>query len=170
MNVILYMATTPNGFIAKKDDDTSWVSAAEWKSFRAMMARAGNIVIGKRTYDIMRKGNEFAKLPSAKVVVVSRAPIADRTVMRAKSPAAALSALRKRGFRTALVCGGGILNGAFMKAGLVDEIFLDVEPKLFGRGIPLFGNADFEARLRLLGIRKISAGCVQLHYKVMTPR
>jgi riboflavin biosynthesis pyrimidine reductase len=32
MKVILYMAITANGIIAKADDDTSWISKEEWDS------------------------------------------------------------------------------------------------------------------------------------------
>lgn len=37
MNVILYLAMTANGLIAKEEDDTSWVSKVEWKSFSGII-------------------------------------------------------------------------------------------------------------------------------------
>ncbi len=46
MKVILYMAVTPNGMIAKKNDDTSWVSEIEWKNFSSMIKKYGNMIIG----------------------------------------------------------------------------------------------------------------------------
>jgi len=70
-------------------------------------------------------------------------------------------------FETIILTGGGKLNGAFMKEGLVDEIYLDVEPTVFGKGIPLFGDADFEAKLQLIGTKKLSDNEIQLHYKVL---
>jgi diaminohydroxyphosphoribosylaminopyrimidine deaminase/5-amino-6-(5-phosphoribosylamino)uracil reductase len=51
---------------------------------------------------------------------------------------ALLDALGKRGFTTLLVEGGGEVHGAFMAAGLVDEVALFVAPKLIGAGgVPL---------------------------------
>lgn len=59
------------------------------------------------------------------------------------------------------------MNASFIAAGLIDEIFLDVEPHLFGKGIKLFEGKNFEAKLKLLGVKKISKNEVQLHYKVL---
>lgn len=53
-----------------------------------------------------------------------------------------------------------------MKANLIDEIYLDIEPIILGTGIKLFVNAEFEAKLQLMGIKKLSKDEVQLHYKV----
>lgn len=67
-----------------------------------------------------------------------------------------------------MVCGGGELNGSFMKENLVDEIYLDIEPVAFGKGIELFGNkADFEVNLEVIGVKNISPNEIQLHYKVL---
>ena len=53
-----------------------------------------------------------------------------------------------------------------MKENLIDEIFLDVEPKIFGRGIKLFSDNDFEFELELIDIKKFSQNELQIHYKV----
>ena len=60
-----------------------------------------------------------------------------------------------------------MLNSSFMKEKLIDEIHLDVEPLVFGRGIKLFADDDFESRLELVGTKKLSANTVQLHYRVL---
>ncbi|MEM5772619.1 MAG: hypothetical protein QXL86_00085 [Candidatus Aenigmatarchaeota archaeon] len=39
MKIVLYMAATPNGMIAKENDDTSWVSEVEWKSYSSMIKK-----------------------------------------------------------------------------------------------------------------------------------
>lgn len=65
-----------------------------------------------------------------------------------------------------MICGGGGANSSFIKENLVDEIYLDLEPIIIGRGIRLFADADFESQLELIEIKKISDNEVQLHYKV----
>lgn len=47
MKVILYMATTINGLIAKENDNVSWVSETEWESFSGMIKKTGNMIIGR---------------------------------------------------------------------------------------------------------------------------
>jgi dihydrofolate reductase len=54
-----------------------------------------------------------------------------------------------------------------MAENLVDEMYLDIEPLAFGKGLPLFNGVDFERRLELLDTKKISDDEIQLHYRVV---
>lgn len=166
MKVILYLSITANGMIAKENDSTSWVSLIEWKSFSGMVQKTGNMIIGRRTYEVMCRNDEFEKLGKVKVVVVSQTLKANKDIMAVKSPREALHFLQKQHFKTALICGGAQLNSGFMQEKLIDEIYLDIEPILLGTGIKLFADTEFEAKLQLMGIKKLSKDEVQLHYKV----
>ena len=170
MKVILYMAITINGFIAKENDDTSFVSEIKWDSFRKMIRSVGNMIIGSRTYAIMRDGEEFKNLENIRVLVVSEnenfKTIANNHLV-VKSPKDVLAILENEGFDNALVAGGGTLNASFMTENLVDEIYIDVEPIVFGKGIRLFRESDFEVKLKLLETKKLSDNEIQLHYQVL---
>ena len=83
-----------------------------------------------------------------------------------EQPEEAIKHLETLGFQEALVLGGSKINSSFMKNGLVDEIYLDVHAHILGQGIPLFAPADFEYKLELLEIKKLSEQTLQLHYKV----
>ncbi|MFH1088684.1 MAG: dihydrofolate reductase family protein [Patescibacteria group bacterium] len=167
MKTILYMAISANGMIAQKNDDTSWISPEEWDSYSLMARTAGNIVIGHRTYDIITKQPEFAEFKDIKVVIVSSQNFQtlsnNHTVVH--SPQEALKRLEK--FNEVIVAGGSILNLAFMKADLIDEIYLDIEPIVIGSGIPIFANEKFDRKLQLLDMKKITDNVIQLHYKVL---
>ncbi len=164
------MAITPNGMIAKLDDDTNWVTETEWSSFSSMIKKAGNMIIGRRTYEIMLKNDDFKKsdFREIKIVVLSEKLIKthNRKVSVVDSPQKAVQVLKEERFRTGVVCGGGGLNASFMSADLVDELYLDVEPIMFGKGIKLFAESDFETNLDLIGTKRISKNEVQLHYKI----
>jgi len=166
MKVILYLAITANSLIARENDATDWVSPIEWKNYAAMVAKAGNIIIGRRTYEVMLRNKEFSKLGKVKVVVVSTKLKINKKITVVKSPQEALTFLRRERFSLALVCGGGKLNSSFMKASLIDELYLDIEPIILGTGIKLFAEAEFDAKLELLRIKKLSKDEVQLQYKV----
>lgn len=170
MKVTLYMAMTANGYIAKEDDSTDFVSDGEWESFCAMATKVGAIIIGRRTYEIMLANNDFDSLKNVKVVVctqnVNFKPQSPTHII-ASSPKNALSVLEKEGHTSALVTGGATINALFMKENLVDELYFDIEPVVFGSGIPLFAKADFERKLQLIETKKLSVDELQLHYKVM---
>ena len=71
MKVTLYMAMTANGMIARKNGDTPW-SASEWKSYSKSVRSHKALIIGRRTYEIMKKGNDFKRIGNPFVVVVSK--------------------------------------------------------------------------------------------------
>lgn len=173
MKVILYMAITLNGIIAKEDDDTSWVTETEWRSYSGMIKKAGNMIIGRRTYEVMLENNEFNKsnLNKIKIMVLTHDASLQihnpKFVSIAKSPKEAINILHKQGFEMIMVCGGGGLNASFMKNNLVDEIYLDIEPIVFGKGIRLFEDSNFESKLKLLEVKKFSLNEIQLHYEVI---
>ena len=83
-----------------------------------------------------------------------------------QSPQEALQILQNQKFKTVLICGGGKLNSSFMKEKLIDEIYLDIEPVFLGTGIKLFTDAEFETKLKLIDVKRLSKDEVQLHYKV----
>jgi len=174
MKVILYMAITVNGMIAKEDDDTSFVSETELESFDAAIKHAGNIIVGRRTYEVMKENNEFNEvdaLRGTRVVVVTNGDmlsLLSENHSISTEPKQALYVLENEGFREALVAGGGMLNGSFMQENLLDEIYVDVEPIILGKGIKLFGDKEFEAKLELLGVRKLNSNIIQLHYKILS--
>mgnify|MGYP001607402849 CR=1 FL=1 len=170
MRIILYMAMTTNGFIADKNDDTSFVSQTEWRSFRAMIRRIGNMVVGHRTYAIMQRDGDLHGLESIRVIILTRTGAFRSDYPRhtaARSPGTALRTLELEGFRNVLIAGGGITNASFAKQKSIDELFLDIEPATIGDGIPLFRGSNFEMRLRLLGIKRLSRDRLQLHYRVV---
>ena len=160
------MATTINGYIAKEDHETPW-SDEEWDSFSSFIKERKNIIIGKNTYDLMKKENEFDKIGNPVVVVVSKNKIIDENIISVNSPKEAISILKEKGFSEIVIAGGGKLNSSFLKEKLIDEIYLDVESLIFGKGIKLFSDDDFDFKLRLLGIKTISKNLFQLHYEVI---
>ena len=169
MKTILYMAMSVDGFIARENDDTSFVSDTEWESFRSMIRRTKDIIVGARTYEIMKAGGEFKGLEDTRVLVVAAdnsTKLLQKNHSAVSSPKEALSILEKEGFREVLVAGGGTLNGSFMEQGLIDEIYLDVEPVALGKGINLFGGKNVDARLKLLESKKLSENEIQLHFQI----
>jgi len=153
--------------IAKSNDDTSWISEIEWNAYSLAVQKAGCLVVGSRTYHILTKQPEFEELKDVKLVTVSQEDF--KTLVPnhlvAQSPKEALELLSD--FEEVIVAGGGILNASFLAENLVDEIYLDVEPIILGKGIRLFGEGEFEVKLKLLGTKKLSDNEIQLRYKVL---
>ena len=161
------MAMSANGMIAKTNDNTSWISETEWNSYSSMVRGAGCLIVGQRTYHILTKQPEFAEFKNVKLVAVSNNdfPVLSPNHLIAHSPQEALEFLKD--FETVIVAGGGILNSAFIKESLVDELYLDIEPIILGNGIKLFNGEDFEQNLELIETKQLSPNEIQLHYKIV---
>ena len=163
------MGISANGYIAKPDGNSEWTCQEDLEGFYEQSKKAGNIIMGKNTHRYVVKQG-FFPFPDALNVVVSHETIqnvwGDKVLFTGVAPKEVLEMLKERGFETAFLAGGGQLNASFMKEGLVDEIYLDVEPLVFGKGIKLFADTDFEFELELLGFKKLNSDTIQLHYKV----
>lgn len=168
MKVILYMAMTVNGYIAKENNDTPW-SDVVWSGYYEFVKKRGNIILGKRTYELMKEVNEFEKLGFPITIVVSSSTDnkSDEKAIFVSSPKEALAVMKEKGVSEVVVGGGSTLNTGFLKDGLLDEIYLDIDPWIFGKGIKLFAETDAEAKLRLLEISKLSENTIRLHYEVL---
>jgi dihydrofolate reductase len=112
------------------------------------------MIIGKRTYEVMIENDEFnrSNLNKIKTVVLTNDTSLkihnSEFVSVASFPQEAISILHKQGFETIMVCGGGGSNASFIKENLIDEIYLDIEPIAFGKGIHLFAESEFENEIK----------------------
>lgn len=171
MHVILYIVITANGMIASTDDTKDWSSKEDWAGFVAMAQKIGAIIIGKRTYDVACRTTGLLPGITLRVVLthkIHEKPKTAETVFMNASPQAILAFVASKGYQMVLVAGGSYINSLFMKAGLIDELYLAVEPHILGRGIPLFSVDDFESRLTLLEVKTLpNHQTVQLHYQII---
>lgn len=167
MKVTLYMAISSDGFIAKANDETPW-SDGEWAAYFDRVRKAENLIVGRRTYELMASGGELKKLNGVRVAVLSKSQgKLPSGVLVFDQPAEAIDAFQSRGSQEVLVGGGASTNGAFVAAGLIDEIELDVEPMIFGSGIPMLRGYDGVQKMTLQSAKKFGRDSVHLHYKLV---
>lgn len=165
MKRILYMAMTINGFIAKEDDRTEW-SQAEWEEYRERVNKAGALIIGRRTYEIMEHDSIFDDLQCT-IAVITHHTIAKKGVLSFVSPEEAIRYFKKEKHKEVYITGGSNINALFLKENLIDEIILDIEPIMYGKGTPLMFPESFEAQLFLKKVKDVKHHFLQLHYTVV---
>ncbi len=170
MKTVLYMGISVNGSIARENGTVGWNSEEGWKSFYEHGKKAGNFIMGGNTFRVAIEDGTFP-FEGALNIVMTAQPVentwGDAVVFTDKTPKEVLKMVEQRGFDTALLIGGGKLNSSFARENLIDEVYLDIEPIAFGKGIPVFESTDFEMNLRLLGTTPLNANTIQLHYDVV---
>src|SRR5436305_5490845 len=159
MRVLALAAITADGLIARSAHHlVTWSSREDKRMFAATSRKAGVIVMGRATFEVMGK-----PLAGRLQIVLTSRPEAYHTIpgvveYTAKPPADVLADLERRGFAEVVVGGGGSVYHAFLTAGLVDELWLTVEPLLFGAGVSLLGGRSADVHMRLLAVERISTG------------
>ena len=102
--------------------------------------------------------------PDHKVVVSSQdIELADKWV-QCSNPKEAVEYLTSCNVENIIVGGGRRLALAFVKAGLIDEIILDVQPILFGNGTQLLGELDNIIQLELKSCEMLGHSAIRVHY------
>jgi dihydrofolate reductase len=167
MRAIAIAAITLDGMIARTSDEAvTWTSKADKRMFAEASRRAGVIVMGRPTYEAVGRPLKDRLQVVLTSVPGKYAPISDRVEYRNGAPAAVLHDLEGRGYREVIVGGGSAVYRDYLEAGVVDELWLTVEPLFFGRGISLLGGAPFEAPMRLLEVVRLDENAVQLKYSL----
>lgn len=169
MKVTLYMAMSLNGYIAEENGSEDFLSHANWEKFCSLAQEYGNFIVGRKTYEAVKNWNEgfnFDDLKGIKKVIISQDSNykLDDGYILASSPKDALAKLQ--GFESVLVTGGSTINSAFMQENLLDELILNIESTLIGKGVPLFAQNDFSKNLKFVSSDE-SNNIVTLHYKVI---
>lgn len=165
---ILYMSMTVNGYIATKDGDTPW-SDAIWNEYYDLVKRYKGIILGRKTYELMVEAGEFEKIGNPLAIVVSSKKASGiSNTFFVSNLEEALKVARNNKLEEIIVGGGSVLNGSMLEAGLIDEIFIDIDPLVFGDGLPMFAPNDMQLKkLKLLNTTMLSKNTIRLNYKVL---
>ncbi len=165
MKTFIIAALTADGFIAKGHDHvTTWTSKADKIFFKETTQRAGVMVMGSKTFETIGRA-----LPGRRNIVLSGTKKFGGIYgieTSAESPRELVERLRREGVQELAICGGAGVYTSFMKEGLIDTLYITVEPILFGRGLCLF-NENLEVKLELKETRPIGDGAVLLEYTVI---
>jgi dihydrofolate reductase len=163
LKVFLIVATSADGFIAKDSQHSPmyWTSKADKKRFVELTKRAGVVIMGSSTYKTIGQ-----PLKERLNIVYSKNEKFEGVEMTNKSPIELIADLEARGLKEVAICGGSHIYTMFMKAKLVDTIYLTIEPIFFGKGMTIF-NEELHYNLKLVSsVVSESTNSLLLEYKV----
>ena len=172
MKTTIYVGTSLDGFIARKDGDIDWLVKYQNKevheSYNEFINRIDAMVIGRGTYE---KVLSFPEWPYEKKVFVLSTSLKqipgtlnEKATLVAMKPAALLNYLSDKGFSNIYVDGGKVIQ-SFLKEDLIDELIITRVPELIGTGIPLFGYLDNDLRFEHIKTNIYSDGLVKSQYE-----
>lgn len=168
-----YIATSIDGFIATPDGQVDFflMEGEHADEFFQEMKNYDGVLMGGNTYEF---GFNYGLVPGEpaypglKHWVFSKTLDFDSTGQVERithNSIETVRELKKQSGGPIWLCGGSRLAGSLLKAGLIDEVKLKVNPFTLGDGIPLFGGEALAHSWRLLTCQPYSNGVVLMHYK-----
>jgi len=171
--IALFIATSLDGYIAKPNDDLSFLKLVEKEGedygYAEFTDTIDTLIVGRRTYDyVLREiGPSHYDNGQRDVYVITRTerPQVGRTFFHTGDVAELAKRLKSEEGKNIYCDGGAEVINELLKHDLIDEVIISVIPVLLGNGTRLFKDGRPEQTLEFVTVKTFQTGLVQLHYK-----
>jgi len=167
--VVLGLGISLDGYIARVDGAVDFLFMPKGYSMASFFATMDTAIMGRKTLDAALKiGGGSFQGSSMATYVFSRSNLPgqrDGLTFVNESPSTFIHDLRKRPGKNIWLMGGGELARDFLKADLVDELYIGIVPVLLGEGIPLFPSGFPQRNFSLVENKTYSKGLIALKYR-----
>lgn len=170
--ISLFIAMSLDGYIAKPNDDLSFLKLVEKKDedygYAEFTSKIDTIIIGRKTYDYVLKeiGASHYDNGNRDVYVITRTerPKVGKTTFYTGNLTELVSRLKSEKGKNIYCDGGAEIINELLKHDLIDELTISVIPVLLGSGTRLFKDGRPEQMLEFISAKTFETGLVQLHY------
>jgi dihydrofolate reductase len=167
--VILYIAMSLDGCIAKSDGDISFLSMVEKEGedygYSDFLRTIDTVIIGRKSYDkIIGMGYEYHTDKDVYIITRTERPAGGAFKYYTGSLKKLISELKNKHGKNIYCDGGGEIVNELLRDNLIDEFIISVIPIILGDGISLFKKGIPEMNLKLISSAEYDKGLVQLHY------
>lgn len=172
MSNIVYIATSLDGFIARKDGNLDWLMEIPNPEnsdygFSSFLQRIDGIIMGRKTFEAVMNFNEW---PYTKPVFIlsntlKSVPIQyqEKAEILKGDLKVIVDSLNIDGFSNLYIDGGKTIQN-FLKQDLIDELVITRIPIILGSGISLFGEMDLEIKFKLANTEILNKDLVKSTY------
>lgn len=171
--VSLFIATSLDGYIAKPNDDLSFLKIVEKEGedygYSEFTENIDTLIIGRKTYDYVLKELGPSHYDNGKrdVYVITRTekPNVGRTTFYTGNLTDLVKQLQSENGKNIYCNGGSEIINELLKNDLVDEFIISIVPVLLGNGTRLFKDGRPEQELQFVSAKTYETGLTQLYYK-----
>ncbi|MEP6793638.1 MAG: dihydrofolate reductase family protein [Saprospiraceae bacterium] len=168
--VILYIATSVDGYIAQPNDDLSFLSIVQQEGedygYGSFINSVDTVIIGRKTYEwVLSKVAEFPHADKTTYVITrtERQSIGTTQFYTGNLKELILKLKSEKG-KNIFVDGGAEIVNELLKDNLIDEFIISIVPILLGCGTKLFRDGRPEQMLKVVSTKEFEKGLIQLHY------
>jgi len=167
-----HIAVSLDGKIARPDGSVEdWLAAdypAEDFGFDAFFAGVDAILMGRGTYDAVRRHGDWPYAGKPTIVLTTRSlegPVPAGVETRSGDLGAVVVELEGRGYRRVWIEGGGQVIRSMIALDRLDVLEMALIPIILGDGVPLFPQGTGELKLRLARCETRTKGALHLVYE-----
>jgi dihydrofolate reductase len=161
MKTILVFVSTLDGKITKWGNPSVkiWSSKSDQDYFKRLWNETSLIIMGSNTY----KADPVKPSSKHHFIVMTRFPseyksqeIPGQLEFTNESPSQLVTRFETEGEKQLLIVGGANIATSFLKEQLIDEIWLTIEPKIFGLGGNFVIEEKLDIDLQIISIEKVN--------------
>ncbi|HEU5051703.1 MAG TPA: dihydrofolate reductase family protein [Hanamia sp.] len=172
-SLMIYIAASLDGYIAKPNDDLSFLKLVEKEGedygYAEFTKTIDTIILGRKTYDwvIREIGSSHYDNGERNVYVITRTarPGVGKTTFYSGDLTELVQKLKSENGKNIYCDGGAEIINELMRSDLIDEFIISIIPVLVGNGTRLFKDNRPEQNLELVNVKSFDTGLTQLHYK-----
>lgn len=169
----LFIAMSLDGYIAKPNDDLSFLKIVEKEGedygYADFTSQIDTIIIGRKTYDYVLKEIGPSHYDNGQrdvyVITGTERPKVGRTTFYTGDMTELINHLKSGKGKNIYCDGGAQIINELLKHYLIDEFTISVIPILLGGGTRLFKDGRPEQALEFITAKTFETGLVQLKYK-----
>ncbi|WP_370574055.1 dihydrofolate reductase family protein [Methanomethylovorans sp.] len=167
---IVYITTSLDGFIARKNGDIDWLEEdPSYDYYPEFIRNVEVILMGAATYEkVMSFGIDWPYQKQMSYVFTHKKVHSEEKNIEFTDEEidSFMNRIQNETTGDIWIMGGSNLINQFLKKGLVDEIIVGIQPIALGSGISLFTEQD-DIKLELTKVSSYEKGMVQIHYNVI---
>lgn len=170
-NLILYIATSLDGYIAKPNDDLDFLSIVQQKDqdygYSEFVNTVDAVIVGRKTYDkVISMGFDFPHSDKdAYIITRTPKPNIGNVKFYTGDLKTLVDKLKSENGKNIFCDGGAEIVNELLKENLIDEFIISIIPIIVGNGTKLFKDGRPEQKLELVSAKSFEKGLTQLHYK-----
>lgn len=169
--VILYIATSLDGYIASPDDNLEFLSVVEQEGedygYAQFIESVDTVIVGRKTYDkVLSMGFDFPHSDKESYIITrTPKPATGKIEFYTGDLKNLILKLKKQEGKNIFVDGGAEVVNLLLKDNLIDEFCISIIPVLLGDGIRLFQDNRPELPLKFVRSESFKSGLVQVWYQ-----
>jgi len=161
MKTILIFVSTLDGKITKWSEPniSSWSSHQDHDYYKKILNESRLIVMGSNTFN----ADTFKHSSDHQLIIMTGHPdkyksleITGQIEFTNESPVELIARFKNKGRKQMLVIGGSHVATSFLKEQLIDELWLTLEPKIFGTGGNFVTDVKLDINLSLIHCEKVN--------------